>query len=105
MKLLVSRVRLKTEVNYATNGTGPAAVTTPVLTAEEVHGYADSCDVGQLESCAQQRLTDSQDGADEPGPSPAAAAAPTTGAPRGTPHSSPGGKWSNFKNYSTFQVK
>lgn len=104
--MLVSRVRTKTEVNYATNSTSPAATTTaPVLTAGEVHGYADSCDVGQLESCAQQRLTDSQDGADEPGPSPAAAAAPTTGAPRGTPYSSPGGKWSNFKKYSTFQVK
>lgn len=96
--------RTKTEVNYATNGIGPAAATAePVLTAEEVEGYADACDVGHLEACAAQRITDSQDGGAGAGPSvSAAAAAPDT--PRGTPYSNPGGKWSKFQKYSTFQV-
>ena len=70
-----------------------------MLTADEVDGYADACDVGQLEACAQQRITDSQDAG--PGPSSAAAAAADT---RGMPYVSPGGKWNNFKKYSTFRV-
>lgn len=91
-------------MNYATNGVGPAAATAePVLTAEEVEGYADACDVGQLEACAAQRITDSQDGAAGPNPSSAAAAA-AADTPRGTPYSSPGGRWSKFQSYSTFQV-
>lgn len=101
--------RTKTEVDYATNGTGPAAATAePVLTAEEVEGYADACDVGQLEACAAQRITDSQDNAAGPGPEsgPSSAAADASaGSTRGTPYTSPGGRWSNFRSYSTFQVR
>jgi hypothetical protein len=98
--------RTKTEVDYATNGVGTAAATAePVLTAEEVEGYADACDVGQLEACAAQRITDSQDSAAGPSP-PDAAAGPASDSVRGTPYASPsGGNWTKFKSYSTFRVR
>lgn len=66
--------------------------------------------VGQLEACAAQRITESLDAeAAGPGPSSQAVAEAATAAAadsgvRGTPYSAPGGRWSNFKNYSTFQV-
>jgi hypothetical protein len=97
--------RTKTEVDYATNSVGPAAATAePVLTVEEVEGYVDACDVGQLEACAAQRITDSQDGAAGPS-SMGAAAAAAPDSVRGTPYSSPSGRWSNFKSYGTFRVR
>jgi predicted unusual protein kinase regulating ubiquinone biosynthesis (AarF/ABC1/UbiB family) len=59
--------------------------------------------VGQLEACAAQRITDSQDSAAGPSPSDAASAPATDGA-RGTPYASPsGGNWTKFKSYSTFR--
>mmetsp|Transcript_1238 Transcript_1238/g.3679 ORF Transcript_1238/g.3679 Transcript_1238/m.3679 type:complete len:832 (+) Transcript_1238:121-2616(+) len=101
----------KTKVDYSTNQTGPAVITSPPpFTASDIElDSLDACEVGQLEACAAQRITESLDAeAAGPGPSSQAVAEAATAAAadsgvRGTPYSAPGGRWSNFKNYSTFQ--
>lgn len=84
----------------STNGSAPFAVsaspasaTVSIDAADGVEGYMPPEGAGQLEAAAQEALTE-QDRA-------ARRAAPTTAA--GTPYVAPGGRWSQFKSYSTFQ--
>ena len=81
----------------------------------DTDGVMDSCDSGQLESCAADRITSSLEEAEMVAAAVGAVAGaassqstPSTATPplstAGTPYSSPGGKWANFQKYSTFQV-
>jgi hypothetical protein len=65
----------------ALNGTVPVAADVAVM---------DPCASGALEACAATRADPS--------------AAPEKLTAAGTPYSSPGGRWSKIKGYSTFQV-
>ena len=78
-------------------------------------GLSDPCEWGQLESCAADRITSSLEEAEIAASAVGAVAGaaatqstPTTAPPpvstAGTPYSSPGGRWTNFQKYSTFQV-
>lgn len=90
------------------NGTAPAATvvvaaavspaaspTASVDAAEGVEGFMPPEEAGQLEAAAQEALAERE----RKGPAPRAA--PTSAA--GTPYVAPGGRWSQFKSYSTFQ--
>lgn len=67
---------------------------------ESIDGFMEATEAGQLETAAQEALA-AQDAADASTSSPTPAAIPKTAA--GTPYKEPGGRWSKFKSYSTFQ--
>jgi len=83
----------------------------------EAEGLSDPCEWGQLDSCAADRITSSMEEAEIAASAVGAVAGaaasqstPTTAPPppvstAGTPYSSPGGRWTNFQKYSTFQVR
>ena len=62
----------------------------------ELEGYMSADEAGHLEAAAQEALADRDR-------VPAAEASTSTRSAAGTPYSSPGGRWSKFKSYSTFQ--
>ncbi|KAL4421257.1 hypothetical protein ABPG75_010548 [Micractinium tetrahymenae] len=82
----------------AVNGAAPAAAATATVSvdaAEGVEGFMPPEAAGQLEAAAQEALAEQERKAAAP------RAAPTSAA--GTPYVAPGGRWSQFKSYSTFQ--
>ena len=93
----------------------------PIEFGQSIDGYMDPEEAGHLETAAQEALA-SRDAAaaavlassssssssssgetstSEPASSPPASSAPRSAA--GTPYKNPGGRWSKFKSYSTFQ--
>lgn len=94
----------------AANGALPLLMTaSPLDAAEGVEGFLDPCAAGQLEACAIETIGERERAA----AAAAAAAASTSGSvpeqaavpasAAGTPYVEPGGRWSRFKKYSTFQ--
>lgn len=76
-----------------------------VMSIDEVEGDMDPCEAGQLEACAMETLAERERKA-------AAKAASTSESEFGKqaiaegaaiPYKEPGGRWSKFKSYSTFQ--
>ncbi len=75
--------------------TPPASPTVSIDAADGVEGFMPPEEAGQLEAAAQEALAEEERKGSAP------RAAPTSAA--GTPYVAPGGRWSQFKSYSTFQ--
>lgn len=108
--------RSKTKLDYSSNGAGPSM-------SQAASERAKISKVVQPAGGAHRRARDARDGGAEPGPaseafaaaaveaadstlSPRATAASgsnDSAAPKAAPYMAPGGKWSNFKKYSTLQ--
>lgn len=104
---------VKNPVNGTANGTytnGVASltntitITPPKDAAEGVEGYLDPCDAGQLEACAAERITEMDAAASKGGDGAGGVKVTTPTTAAGTPYRNPGGRWSQFRNYSVFQV-
>ncbi len=88
-------------VNGVASLTNTITITPAKDAAAGVEGYLDPCDAGQLEACAAERITEMEAAASKEGGD-IKVTTPTTAA--GTPYMNPGGRWSQFRNYSVFQV-
>lgn len=95
----------------AAHATGAALASASIDAADGVEGYLAPEAAGQLEAAAQEALTKRERraaaAAAEPSASTSAPSSITSEAARmsaaGTPYVQPGGQWSKFKGYSTFQ--
>ncbi len=74
----------------------------PVEIGMSIDGYMEAQTAGQLETAAQEALAD-RDAAEKASTSGGATAAALPKSAAGTPYKNPGGRWSKFKSYSTFQ--
>ncbi|BDA47029.1 Protein ACTIVITY OF BC1 COMPLEX KINASE 8, chloroplastic [Coccomyxa sp. Obi] len=92
----------------ARNGNGAS----PVAVEDGEHAWADPCDVGQLEACAQERYAGVAAGARAEDRLAEQDAAATSGreveedlgkAAARSPYQAPGGRWSKFRSYSVWQ--
>lgn len=87
------------------NGSASTLIATavPINAGDGVEGFQDPCESGQLEACAMERIAERE--LQEQGVLPAASGDASSSSAQGTPYSNPGGRWSNFRKYSTFQVR
>lgn len=86
--------------NGARYGPGSGVLSTMSIDAAEgVEGFLPPEQAGQLEAAAQEALAERE----RRSQAEASTSAPAQLSAEGTPYVAPGGRWSQFKTYSTFQ--
>jgi hypothetical protein len=95
----------------SSNGAAAPLASASIDAADGVDGFLPPEQAGQLEAAAQEALAEREAHSKSNGAAAAAAAAAPAAAAaaaaslsaKGTPYAEPGGRWSQFKTYSTFQ--